>query len=211
MHENEKTRRHPAEDMQRLQLIVFDLDGTLVDSRKDIAESTNEMLRQLALEELEEETIINFVGRGVRNLVESSLAESLRRSNGSRSSSGLRVGTDGSVSSREAAGTIPLLSIVLPLLRNIYEQHLLVHTKLYPGVIETLLHFSTIPRAVCSNKPQEFSERILEGLGVSSYFSRVLGGDTLPRQKPYPDPLLALVSEFAADPSATLMVGDGID
>lgn len=180
-----------------LELIIYDLDGTLVDSRQDLAESINEMLRRLSLAELEEETIVGFVGRGVKNLVISSLAESAGR-NGKRGDPESALRADS------------LLGTALPLLREIYAQHLLVHTRLYPGVAETLSHFSNRTQAVCSNKPQRFSQEILDGLGVGSYFARVLGGDSLTKQKPHPDPLLALLSEFGAAPSATLMVGDGL-
>lgn len=190
-----------------LELIIYDLDGTLVDSRKDLAESINEMLRRLSLAELEEDTIADFVGRGVKNLVTSSLTESLSR-NGNRAGTDSPCGVASDPESSLRADS--LLGTALPLLREIYAQHLLVHTRLYPGVTETLSHFSNRTQAVCSNKPQSFSQEILDGLGVGSYFARVLGGDSLTKQKPHPDPLLALMSEFRAAPSATLMVGDGL-
>lgn len=163
-----------------VELIVFDLDGTLVDSRRDIACSVNFMLEALRLPPLGVEEISEFVGRGVANLIRSVLGESHR----GRFAKALRI------------------------FRDHYSKHLLDHTVLYPDVRPLLESLEDIPKSVITNKPTEYAVQILAGLGVNQYFAEILGGDQSEAKKPAPDALLALIRRFGVEPDRVLMVGD---
>jgi phosphoglycolate phosphatase len=164
-------------------LLVFDLDGTLVDSSRDIAAATNAALRRLApgASEIPLEAILSFVGEGARILVERSLRHA-----------GLRVSAD------EA----------LPVYIECYAERLLDTTHLYPGVAEALDTLAGPTLAVLTNKPGDFSRRILEGLGVAGRFARVLGAGDVPSRKPDPAGLLRLMADTEAVPGETWMIGD---
>lgn len=159
---------------------MFDLDGTLVDSRADISESVNHVLSAFNLPALPDSEIAGYVGRGVSSLVRSVLGE----------------------------GNQKLFKKAMPLFKAYYAEHLLDHTVLYPGVRELLESLDTYRKAVVTNKPTEYSVRILEGLGVAGFFQTVLGGDKVPVKKPAPDGLLELAREFGVVPGNVLMVGD---
>ncbi len=163
-------------------LLVFDLDGTLVDSSRDLAAATNAALQQVApgTAEIPLAAVISFVGEGARLLVE----RSLRFSRLDRSP-----------------------DEVLPVFLDCYAARLLDTTRLYPGILEALEALRSRTLAVLTNKPGPFSRRILEGLGVASRFARIWGaGDAV--RKPDPSGLLALTRELAAGPEETLMIGD---
>ena len=85
-------------------------------------------------------------------------------------------------------------------------------TRPYPGVVEALqkIHAMNIPMGVCTNKPEAFTRQILEGLGLSGYFSSVVGGDTTSTRKPDPQPVLACVRGLATEPASSLMIGDSV-
>lgn len=164
-------------------LVVFDLDGTLVDSGRDLAAAVNEALRRVAPQapSLPEETVRSFVGSGARVLVTRSLAR--------------------------AGLTLPVAD-VLPVFLEAYWDRLLDTTRLYPGTVEALESLGGRPLAVLTNKPGGMSRRILEGLGVAGRFFRVYGGDDLPTRKPDPAGLRRLASEAGVLPEETVMVGD---
>lgn len=170
--------------MQRIkaELIIFDLDGTLIDSRKDIANSVNHTLKAIGLEPLNENIITGYVGNGVRSLMEKILfpANSYLFDNG--------------------------MSIFL----DYYAEHLLDNTIFFPGVIETLNHFAGKKMAVITNKPENLSIKTLRGLGVYSYFKAVLGGDSLEKKKPSPEPVLKVLSDLGIQKDAAIIVGDGL-
>jgi len=171
-----------------LKAIVYDLDGTLIDSRADLAASVNAALVAMGLPELPLSTLIQFVGGGAEMLVRRSLAAA--RGAGERAES----------------LNDNLVVNALPHWHAAYAAHLLDETKLYPGLAE-LIGTQTISQAVLTNKPGNYSRRILEGLGVSRAFRFVVGGDEAPR-KPDPRGLLALCEKLEAQPSETLLVGD---
>jgi len=166
-----------------LRLLVFDLDGTLVDSVRDLATAVNAALAQVApgTPPLPLADIRAFVGEGARVLVERSLK---------------RSGID-----RKA-------DEVLPVFLESYGAHLLDTTRLYPGVEEALDLLRPRTLAVLTNKPGEPSRRILEGLGVASRFVRIWGPEEAGGRKPGPEGLLRLVRELGAEPAETAMVGD---
>ncbi len=173
--------RRPASP---LDLIIFDLDGTLIDSREDLAQSVNLMRRELGFPPLSLRTVLQYVGRGARNLVRRSLPASW------------------SGEPDEA----------LEIFLGHYRDHLLDNTAVYPGVRETLeaLRDSGLRLAVLTNKPKAPTLAILAGLGLPSFFDVVLGGDSLPVRKP--DPLTAeeVIKATGAAPSRTLLVGDSL-
>jgi len=164
-------------------LVVFDLDGTLVDSSRDIAASVNAALGRVApgTAALSLEAILSFVGEGAGLLVERSLRHA-----------GLGLSTEE----------------VLPVYVDCYRERLLDTTRLYPGVAEALDALAGTTLAVLTNKPGDMSRTILEGLGVASRFARVRGAGDVPSRKPDPAGLLGLMSELGASAGETWMVGD---
>jgi phosphoglycolate phosphatase len=164
-------------------LLVFDLDGTLVDSSRDIAAATNAALGRLApgTPEIPLPEILSFVGEGARLLVERSLRH---------------VGLD-----------LPPGDVLAAYL-ECYRERLLDTTRLYPGIAEALDALAGASLAVLTNKPGDLSRAILDGLGVGARFARVMGGGDVPTRKPDPAGLLQLVAELGATPAGTWMVGD---
>ena len=164
-------------------LLVFDLDGTLVDSSRDIATAVNATLARVApgTAAIPLEAILSYVGEGARLLIERSLGH---------------VGLD-----RRADD---VLSVYL----ECYGQHLLDTTRLYPGVAEALDALEGTTLAVLTNKPGDMSRAILEGLGVASRFARVWGAGDVPSRKPDPGGLLHLMSDVGVPRQETWMVGD---
>ena len=165
-------------------LVVFDLDGTLIDSRRDLAESTNEMLSSYGATPLPLDDVARMVGEGARVLVQRAL---------------------------EAAGLDPEEPDALNRFRGIYDRRLLLHTRPYNGierVVRVLGMRHTL--AVLTNKPAAPSERLLEAFGLASFFRRVIGGDSTFARKPDPEGLRALMSEFGSGPRHTWLVGDSM-
>lgn len=165
--------------------LLFDLDGTLVDSRADLANSVNLMLTELGRDPLSSCRVLNFVGEGARLLVERSLS-----------------------ASAEIPPQPDEVDHALKIFQHHYREHLLDFTRVYPEVEETLSSLSHVPKAIVTNKPYEFSVALLEGLGMLSQFQVVLGGDSLPERKPSPMMLLEAARSIGVSPSACLMVGD---
>jgi phosphoglycolate phosphatase len=166
-------------------LFLFDLDGTVIDSRADIADSLNLALARLGLPSLTESQVGNFVGDGVQNLVERAL--------------------------RKTTGHNPANSLIqegLALFKEEYGNHLLDKTCLYPLVAEALDALPWAKFAIVSNKPEGFSRHILEGLGVANRFSIILGGDSIQNRKPDPESLLKAMDFCGLRPSETAMIGD---
>ncbi len=166
-------------------LFLFDLDGTLIDSKADITCTLNLVLARLKLPQLHESLVADFVGEGMQKLIERSL--------------------------RAATGLEPERGMVqegMALFQDEYEAHLLDRTRLFPGVKEGLDRLPWAMFAVVSNKPERFSRRILEGLGIGNRFSVILGGDSTPMRKPDPQPLYTAMNSCKAEASKTTMVGD---
>jgi phosphoglycolate phosphatase len=165
-----------------IRLIVFDLDGTLIDSRKDLADSTNALIAELGGSPLREDDVAAMVGEGARMLVRRALA---------------------------AAGIDADETRALERFLELYSARLLDSTVLYPGIAETIAQLSArCPLAVLTNKPSAPSRRILDGLGVSKQFDEIVGGDSPFGRKPDPAGLLHLCDRAHAERPSTLLVGD---
>jgi len=167
------------------QCLLFDLDGTLVDSRADLIKSVNLMLAEIGREGLPDNRVLTFVGEGARKLVERAL----------------RTDQNGGPSGYE-------VDCALDIFRRHYREHLLDQTLVYPDVKQTLARLCHIPKAVVTNKPYEFTIPVLEGSGLLSYFKVVIGGDSLPERKPSPLMLLEAAKRCGVRASECLMVGD---
>lgn len=163
-------------------LLIFDLDCTLADTKYDIALATNYALRALGLPELPPEIIYGYIGNGVEKILERALPPSHRQ----------------------------LQPEALRLFGEHYGQHLLDHTRLYPKVRETLEHFRDKKMAVATNKTLRFSLQTLEGLQIRHYFQIVLGGDSTDRLKPDPEPLQRILRALDVIPQRAAMVGDSV-
>ncbi|MBL8023122.1 MAG: phosphoglycolate phosphatase [Elusimicrobia bacterium] len=160
--------------------ILFDLDGTLIDSRRDIANCVNFTLAELGHAPLSVERVERMVGDGVRQLL-------------SRA-----IGPMDEPTQKRA------LEIFLPY----YRDHCTDTTRLYPGVIETLRFFAGMGLALVTNKPMVHTEKTLATLGLNTYFPVVLGGDSLARRKPDPEPLWEALRRLDVFPGDAVMVGD---
>ena len=158
-----------------MDLLIFDLDGTLVDSRLDLANAVNATRVHMGMEPLTNERVYTYVGNGAPVLI--------RRAMGEQAS--------------EAE-----VQEALEFFLEYYREHVLDYTVLYPGVKETLEHFHGTGRrmAVLTNKPVKMSSAIVEGLGVSEYFFRVYGGNSFEFKKPNPIGVETLMKEAAVAP-----------
>ena len=155
-----------SRDHSRIRLLVFDLDGTLINSKDDLVKSVNAVRRRLGLEPLPEETVASYVGRGVVVLMRRALGEE--------------------ASEAEVAQAVEFFLAY-------YREHMLDHTVAYPGVREALEALRPRPMAVLTNKPVKFSQAILAGLRLDRYFTHVYGGNSFPQKKPDPIGLLTLM------------------
>lgn len=170
-------------------LIIFDLDGTLIDSGDDLALALNITLRELGRQEFSEATIHQWVGNGAQMLVKRALS--------------------GSVNIDETIN-VELFEKALALFLEHYKKNVCVKTKLYPNVKKTLqtLQNRGYTLAIVTNKPIAFVPKILEVLQIEHHFKLVLGGDSLQEKKPSPAPLLHVCSKLGFTPKESLMVGD---
>lgn len=164
-------------------MVVFDLDGTLVDSASDISEAVNRTLADWSLPRVDEAVIRGWIGDGVKALVQAAL---------------------------DHARSTLTLEQVLPGFMVHYEDCLLLDPQVYPGVRETLhgLRQHGVPTSICTNKPARFVRPLLAHLSLDQYFGFVVGGDSLPQRKPDPAPLLHVVQHYRLHPAQCLMVGD---
>jgi phosphoglycolate phosphatase len=168
-------------DWKNVRLLVFDLDGTLVDSKQDLAASINAMRTQMGLSPLPLELIATYVGNGVTLLVRRSL------------------GTQATAENIETG---------LAFFLGYYREHMLDHTAPYPGVSEALDKLEGHKMAVLTNKPVNFSREMISRLGFDSHFERIYGGNSFPQKKPDPMGLNQLMEDFKVAPGQTLMIGD---
>jgi len=183
--------------VQRLRLLVFDLDGTLIDSAQDLCNSVNATLREFNLVHLPDPAIAGFVGNGAPMLMRRSLAMAANIANGD-------VNED-------------LFSRAYAFFLQYYREHKLDFTYAYEGVLDALKALHELhdapdgpqrTMAVLTNKPVRPARGICEGLGLAGYFLHIYGGDSFPLKKPDPLGLRSLMEETGATPEQTVMIGD---
>jgi len=169
-----------------LRALIFDLDGTLVDSAEDLRAALNQLLGGLDLRPIEANEIKGMIGDGVLKLVERAL-----------------VAAHGDPQQKDA---------LLPRFLEIYQANSANLTRCYPAVLETLdlLHSKGFRLAVVTNKPVLATNKILEALSLAEFFPVVVGGDSVQQRKPHPAPLLEAARRLGVEVSQSLMVGDNI-
>lgn len=170
-----------ATKLSFVRALIFDLDGTLIDSKQDLIRSVNAMLVETGRQPLHEDTVSSYIGHGAPRLVARALG------NGA---------TEGE---RERA---------LKFFLAHYDAHKLDSTRAYPGVAEALEELHELPMAVLTNKPVRVSQKILEGLGLANYFHAVYGGNSFETKKPDPLGAKKILEELSAAPTEALLVGD---
>jgi phosphoglycolate phosphatase len=170
-----------AQNFPAVRALIFDLDGTLIDSKLDLVHSVNATLRHLRRPELPNETISSYVGNGAPVLVAKSLGRDVNPEE---------------------------LDRALKFFLSHYEEHKLDNTCAYPGVPEALRELSSMPMAVLTNKPVRISVRILDALGLSKYFRAIYGGNSFPTKKPDPLGVNTILREFSTQPKEAVLIGD---
>jgi phosphoglycolate phosphatase len=185
-------RTFRAFDPRSIQLVIFDLDGTLIDSRLDLVHSVNAALRHIGRTELPDDVIASYVGDGAPLLIQ-----------------------------RALGGEVVDEALVrkgLEFFLKYYREHKLDHTTVYPGVAEALAAIQNsasqsqngAPRklAVLSNKPVVPSKAIVDALGLGQFFSQIYGGNSFPTKKPDPEGARRLLEEYGLQPQHAAIIGD---
>ncbi len=166
--------------------IIWDLDGTLIDSAADLAQTLNTLLREHGCAGLEEHQVRTMIGDGVAKLIE--------------------------LGFRAAGVTIcgPQLQNMIPRFMLLYSVRATNKTRLYPGARSVLQHFSDsgVRQGICTNKPEDITRQILSNLSVSDHFDIVVGGDTVAAKKPDPLPLRSCLEALDVKPRKCVMIGD---
>ena len=170
-----------AADFSSVRALIFDLDGTLIDSKQDLIRSVNAMLVEMGHKTLPEDTISGYIGHGAPVLISRAL------------------GNGATEEERERA---------LKFFLAHYEEHKLDSTRAYAGVAEALEGLREFPMAVLTNKPVRVSRRILERLGLAKYFRAVYGGNSFETKKPDPLGAKKVLEELGASAGQAMMVGD---
>lgn len=170
--------------------VLFDLDGTLVDTVPDLTFAMDRTLEELGMDPVGEENVRRWVGNGVVRLVHRALTRSM--------------------DPREDAPEMSRAGRAERLFLDFYRESGHARSRLYPGVLPALRELARrgIPLALVTNKPVDHVGPLLVRVGLQGFFSLVLGGDSLPRKKPDPMPLLHAAEHFCASPGECLMVGD---
>src|SRR5213594_3407014 len=170
-----------APNFSAVRALIFDLDGTLIDSKFDLIRSVNAMLHEMGCEQLHEDTISGYIGHGAPQLV------------------GRALGDAATEQERERA---------LKFFLAYYENHKMDSTCAYVGVPEALEQLAAFPMAILTNKPVRISVRILEALGLAKYFRAVYGGNSFETKKPDPLGARTILREFGAAPEEAILIGD---
>ena len=164
-------------------MLIFDLDGTLIDSAKDLTNAINLAFKEFGKREVSVDEVRGYLGNGAEMLITRALS-----------------GGKDSFDKEE-------VDKILPVFKKYYANNVCVETTLYEGVRETL---SKLPykKAIVTNKPYEFVEEILEKLDIKRYFDLWIGGDSLDEKKPSAKPLLYVCEKFNISPQKAVMIGD---
>ena len=165
----------------RIKLIIFDLDGTLVDSLGDLTDATNAMLKRFNRRELKSDEVRQLIGQGARRLVERAMP----------------------------GATLEEIEEGIQIFVAYNEAHIADKTRLYPGVRETLAILDKFWRmAVISNKNTALCQKLLEVLDVADYFCVIMGADSCPSRKPSPEPIYKLLDQVGVTAAEAVIVGD---
>jgi phosphoglycolate phosphatase len=162
--------------------LIFDLDGTLIDSENDLAFAVNLLRKEYKFNPLSVEEVRSFVGNGAKVLLEKAIPQKKDK-----------------------------MPEMFEKFSGYYSKCLLNETKPYDGVCQMLESLSDIPKAVLSNKPEIFSKEIIKGLGWEKYFVEVFGGDSAATKKPAPEVLFELIKRTKLNPKKAMMIGDGVN
>jgi phosphoglycolate phosphatase len=169
--------------MQSIDLMIFDFDGTLVNSGLDIAASVNHTLVMLGLQEKGIDTILCHIGDGVQALIEKSLGPDF----------------------------INLQDEAMRIFSTYYAQHMLDTTCLYDSVIEILQHFHEKTKIIITNKRKYFTIEMAKALNIDGYFNEIVGADSTPYKKPDSRILPPLLENYRSTSAKTIVIGDGIN
>jgi phosphoglycolate phosphatase len=175
--------------IEKPRMVLIDVDGTLVDSVPDLAYCVDEMMRSLGQAPHGEDKVRTWVGNGVERLVRRALVGQL-----------------------EGEPDEAMYQKAYPIFLELYAQNTSVRSRLYPGVKEGLEYLASagFPLGCVTNKAEQFTVPLLKDLGIYDNFAIVICGDTLPKKKPDPLPLLHAAEFFGVDPKQALMLGDSI-
>ena len=163
-----------------LKLIMFDLDGTIVDTVQDITDALNYAMKPYDIKNLTVRDTMEMVGEGISRLIEKALPAEKRH----------------------------LKDTVVKRFLEYYSEHLTEKSRVYPHVEETLRNLTDFKKAVISNKREDLSKRLIEELGLAVYFDLIIGSDTAGERKPSAIPVLYIISKLGVSPEESIIVGD---
>jgi len=169
--------------MRKVDLIIFDFDGTLAETGTDLAQAVNFMLKTLHLQKRTKKEIISFVGDGINNLIEKAL------------------GQDNAEHQKEA----------LDIFTQYYSTHLLDNTKLYQHAEDVLINYTDKTKIILTNKQYKFTLAIAQGLNIEKYFVEIIGADSTPYRKPDSRVVDYILNKYGTAKEKTVIIGDGVN
>jgi|SRR5271157_2330658 len=169
--------------MKHIELMIFDLDGTLVNSGGDIVASVNYTLKSLDIPTKSQEEILTFVGDGVNKMIERALGTDFQH----------------------------LFERAINIFSDYYARHMLDTTCLYDSVVDVLDHFRDKKKVIITNKRRYFTLKMTDALGISKYFQEIIGADSTAYIKPDPRLFIPLLEKFHAVYNDTVVIGDGVN
>jgi phosphoglycolate phosphatase len=168
--------------MKVYKLLIFDLDGTLIDSKRDIAESVNYAFKKLHIPQKRYSEIYKFIGNGGEQLIRDVIDKRYE----------------------------DLVPEVVRIYREYYKNHVVVYTKLYPGVKRILKYYMNKIKVVITNKYGYLTREILKRLKIDEYFDRIVGWEDTEAHKPSPEPILEVIQQYGISKEEAIVIGDGV-